>query len=322
MVGARKPAVTKAKKEAKRPVLYSTGAAAERLGLTQAKFRDLATAAGIVPAKTYPNPHHRSTKAFLWAPADVRKLGKRKAVRDALAAKDTPRPVRGTSYWDAVFTKRYGCPGAAVGDAAEALFEVNRYARTDACSKANTGEIHQLKREFIDLLVRMDRVDRVVRIAMSRPGKPCWGCGGTGDPTFGDDFDQGDGDDEYVDGGGTSGGPGSCSRCGGSRWYRAPRVDYLLAIHVTVEGRSYSWVVPRESFPDLRVDEESTTPPRVALDVGPLARPRTAERKALIRWVVLGHLGMVRPDVDAMLVAEPDVADAVASEETTSSGGP
>lgn len=214
----------KADKEARatlRKYLISTAAAAALLGISVAQLDRLSEPLGLQVAGTYQNPHYRSgPPARLWDIRQVRKLKRRKAVMDARARKGGATKKNR----DAEFVERYGTPAAALPDACDAVFNLNRYTRHPTCADAHKREIWDLKSRLIQHLYQLERyTDRVECLTRTLPRKVCWDCDGTGQ-----DFEEDD----------------RCMSCGGSGDFQPERVVNSYVFSFTVGQQRYTWIQP------------------------------------------------------------------------------
>jgi hypothetical protein len=165
---------------------------------------------------------------------------------------------------------------AAMRDACEAMFNLNRYAKHRSCTADNRDEIYALKHQLVKVLYLLRF--GIGCIEHRVPGKQCYRCDGTG---YGEDGYDSNNEDEYDDNYG-----GGCRRCGGSGWYHRPTV--LMLFRFEIDGKKYAWHMP-EGKVDFRY--ETTCEPadwQNEAEEKPLnlAPSRFAEAKALVRWVI------------------------------------
>ena len=241
--------------------LLSSGAAAELLGLTTAKFRRLVTKLALVPDGTYVNPHYRSgPSAHLWHRDNVERLRTTEEYTAILAA---PPPKR--LDWDAKVAEKYGSPEAAIPDAARALFSLNMYTRHDKCGPSNREEIRSLKAAFVTALYKAEKfTDRVEALVRKLPEKECYGCEATGTTEWGED----------------------CDRCRGTGIYLPAKEVRSYAFHFSIAGEHYCWVEPDFAIGFVPKVEETraATPPRELDTAIDLPTGTFVEAKALIRF--------------------------------------
>ena len=164
----KKQAETEEKKARleRRKQLLSTPAAAELLGITAEQFRALAKRLGWQPEDEYENPHSRRGQMCpLWAPENVRSLVggqeiaaiKQRTAR--LAEAKATKPARRLES----LTRRFPRWRDAIPAAAEAMFNLNRYAKWKACTNDHKNEIYHLKNRFVCLLYE-DHLDIGARL--------------------------------------------------------------------------------------------------------------------------------------------------------------
>src|SRR5580698_5678404 len=106
------------------------------------------------PVEEVVNPHYRSgPPSRLYDPRDLVIAKEDPAI---LISKIPFKPPRKKVDYPAKFAVRYPSKEAAIPDAAEALWNLNRYARHAACKRSNQEEIYDLKSKFLKLLCAKD----------------------------------------------------------------------------------------------------------------------------------------------------------------------
>jgi len=103
----------------------------------------------------------------------------------------------------------------ALPEAAEAMFNLNRYAKWERCASAHRQEIYDLKNNFVRLLYQSGYAVEVRRHAVPRAGLVCWGCDGYG-----------------------------CERCDDTGFYRRPDELVYIAFRFRIGERLFSWHQP------------------------------------------------------------------------------
>jgi hypothetical protein len=157
-------------KERKHEYCYKS-TAIKLLGLSPKKFEQL----GLKPDKIVSNPHYRSA-----APSQ---LFNRKRI-EQLA--ETPEVIalqpkkRKPKDWGNVFSKRYEDRESSIIDVANAMFNLNRYAKHETCAARNRAEIYHLKNLLIRHLYNMGLCISVGVHQKTLQRKECWHCDGTG----------------------------------------------------------------------------------------------------------------------------------------------
>lgn len=189
--------------------------------------------------------------------------------------------------WSMTMRERYGTPANAIGDAADALFNLNGYARRATCSRAHRAEIHALKSAFIETMyARKVFTDRVISISRTLPAKLCFVCDGSGynRPPFYDDANvatrSADDDDDYSDG---------CDRCNGTGWYQQARDAVSYVFHFAIEGKHYCWIQPDDALsfePKADAEEKDDGSPRELEPALTISRDKLSEGKAIVRYAL------------------------------------
>jgi hypothetical protein len=148
----------------------------------------------------------------------------------------------------------------ALPAAAEALFNLNRYAKRRSCQADHRAWIYGLKTGFLRLLCRLGLATEAKVHAVPREGKPCFAYHGGED----------------------------CERCDGTGWYVLPGPQEFIAFRFEVGGTPFAWHQPRElvDWPvELRDDAEPWEPEGGAKPVALPAR-EFAAAKDLLQFVL------------------------------------
>ncbi|MEO8182923.1 MAG: hypothetical protein ABI895_29175 [Deltaproteobacteria bacterium] len=165
-------------------------------------------------------------------------------------------------------TRKYGTPSAAVADAAESLFSLNRYAKHTTCTAKNRDDIYGLKNRFIVWLVERCYLRGWGHHEIVKPEKilECY-C--------------------------MAYGVGGCHRCDHTGVHRRlpELVLRFVVLRFVIGEKTYTWHQPAESItfeysPKAAqlVDAADWAPERDK----PIEMPRSrfAKAKALLRWVM------------------------------------
>ncbi len=193
------------------------------------------------------------------------------AKRKADRRRETRRPV---DYAE-VFAARYGDPTAALADACESMFLLNRHAKR--LSRNNADQVYGLKNRFLEKLWTQGFcASASIHLSPTRDLE-CHSCEWTGESHFDDDlFD----DESYLSE------PGVCRRCYGTGIYRTRGGKPYWAFRFVVGDKGYSWHQPThhtlwaEPVGDPRPDHEVLAVAKAT------KRFKITEAKALITWVV------------------------------------
>jgi hypothetical protein len=262
------------------------------LGITDAQFRRLAKQLQIEPEDYYRNPHHRSgSRCPLWPPESILDLvgGAEVAAvhersRKLQEAKKSKRQQRRLKLQE-----RYPDWHQALAPAADALFDLNRYAKWDTCSRKHREAIYGLKGGLIRLLYQLGYATEVKLHHVPREGLRCRRCNGTGQADDGawDDVDR-HGRDQWLDPLDEDLDAGGCRRCGGSGWYRPPDELTYVAIRFAIDGRTYGWHQPEDQIDwpyEVTAADETWHPAQEEKPVN-LSSAKFADAKAVITYVL------------------------------------
>lgn len=159
------------------------------------------------------------------------------------------------------FEKQYGSPDNALVDAAQAMFDLNRYAKI--CErKAEISTIYSLKNQFIRLLYDLGKCVSAQKHIQQTEEKECWGCEGDG-----------------------------CERCDDTGIYKKAGTIAYYSLAFEIEGKRFAWHQPEDSvLYRIALTEEDAPMP----DLNDMPRPvgewgaNITKAKALVRWVVAG----------------------------------
>jgi len=208
----------------------------------------------------------RKAREVLGEPDDVRKLdGGRKQYlwrpERVLTLINDPRvtgyKTRNTKDYAATFNDKYDDLQAAIEDAAEALFNLNRYAKHAKCAERHRKRIYELKTRFIRLLYRRGYCIAAAEHVVVRPPRKCRGCDGWG-----------------------------CERCNFTGEFKPRPLEYVM-FQFEINGRRYAWHQPHErvNWPfRCTTEDDGGWTPEFEKPLN-MSTNRFAEGKALIEWV-------------------------------------
>jgi hypothetical protein len=183
----------------------------------------------VAPVDKAKNPHYRTgPEVFLYDPRDLLRAKKKKAFSEAVAKHANAK----SKDWPTFMAARYGSPEAAIPDAAEALFNLNRYTRHKSCSEPHRNEILRLKSRFIRMLYVLEKfTDRVEKLVRLLPELACW-CEGL----------------EL-----------NCEKCGETGVFREEQTVATYVFYFTIGDRKYCWM-QRDDHLDFSPRVEETKP--------------------------------------------------------------
>jgi hypothetical protein len=220
------------------------------LGLTANAFDKLS----VEPVKVVRNPHYRNQQSYLYDKEQIHNL---RNTPEVLALKPTKRKPKD---WSGIFYKRYPDETDAINAACFALFNLNRYAKHQSCSKRNKEEVYILKNKLIEWLYHAGYCQSV---GIHKPiEKECFTCYGSG---------------QWHDG-------SECFKCDGTGIYKGAS---FFVFRFNVDGQNYCWHQPMESI-SFHPDITSATDTINETEVKPLeiSKSKLAESKALLKWVI------------------------------------
>ncbi len=216
----------------------NTKEAASRLNVSVSQFRWLANKRGIEPADYYINPGYFSgPMGMLWAtkiigPLKHTKLYKQMVDRNAsrserwrlqdeldLQKRESERLARREKFEHRYASKEF----QLVLDSANAMFELNRYAKHDDCHPWTRRRIYNLKSPLIRCLEQRGYCESTAVHLMRVPAKECFGCDGGGM-----DYDTGR----------------DCYRCGGTGEFKPATEFRFIAFQFQVGDVKYRWHQP------------------------------------------------------------------------------
>lgn len=231
-----------------------TATAMELLGLPRRAFRKL----GLKPARIVKNPYCSSQQAYLYDRTVVLSLVGSPSVRALQPKPRTPVDYAGR------FIRRYGQPDKALPDAAEAMWNLNRYAKHRCCRPSNRSEIYELKNDLVRLLYARGFCADAYRHVKRLPARECWRCDGSGAGWDGD----------------------PCPRCNGTGVYGTSCDRVSIVFRFEIDGHRYTWHQP-EKLVNFTFTLTKADAPMCDVEVKPLEIPRgqLARCKALVRWV-------------------------------------
>lgn len=236
------------------------------LGLSPKNFERL----HLEPDKIVRNPHYSSASPSLLYKRD--RIEKLVNTPEVLALQSKPRKPKD---WAALFVKRYSTPAQAQGDVADAMFNLNRYAKHETCAARNRAEIYHLKERLIERFLQFGLCSSVALHIQKLQKQSCWGCAGTG---LWADKDTGELD--------------NCQQCRGSGVYNSARELKFYIFSFQVGSKNYSWHQPYENVKiKLEVTSEVTSKWNES-EARPLTMPqrKLAEAKTLVRWFLEDNL--------------------------------
>lgn len=178
-------------------------------------------------------------------------------------------------------TNRYPHWRDALPDAAEAMFNLNRYAKHRSCTQENREDIYDMKNRLVRLLYKLGMCESAHLHQVPMPGKPCYGCNGTGKATR--KFDRLDYEEEDFDDSDLT-----CYRCGGSGWYQQPTTFENICFKFSIGGKPYCWHQPKGSVDfEYRLVEASNdwVPDQGAKELT-IPRSRLSKAKEVVHYVL------------------------------------
>lgn len=169
----------------------------------------------------------------------------------------------------------------ALPDAAEAMFNLNRYAKHRSCTQENREDIYDMKNRLVRLLYTLGLCESAHLHQVPMPGKPCYGCNGTGTATRKFerlDFEEEDFDDSDL----------ACYRCGGSGWYQQPTTFEYVCFKFSIGGKPYCWHQPKGSvdFEYQLVEAPNDWVPDQGAKELTMRRARLSKAKEVVRYVL------------------------------------
>lgn len=232
---------------------------------TAAKLLGIATKhvqAMLEPVDYVDNPHCRSAgQVARYDPLDLVRVSNQKRV--AVARKRCgPKPAKN---FVPIFERRYNTRENAVPVTADALWNLNRYAKHKACTDKHREEIYQLKNSLLKALAERGYLRGVGEHTLTKPKMQleCWRCDGLG-----------------------------CNRCNFTGvWRELPELKLkFLVLHYEIDGTIYRFHQPFECLfwkpydfaPSMGT---GTWTPEYEKPIT-LPASKFSEAKALIRWVL------------------------------------
>lgn len=229
------------------------------LGISKAKFETL----GLSPDKTVPNPHYRSgPPAYLFNRETIEKMA---ATPEIEAMR--PKPKKSVDY-AARFAKRYGTPQDALLDVADAMFNLNRYAKHETCRAGNRTEIYDLKSRFIKWLYDQGYCQSCYLHITVGNSVTCWGCDGTGLWSSWDGFD--------ID---------RCRKCDGTGRYKKKKFEFAV-FRFVIDDHPFCWHQPTEklTFSPNYTSDQPTAMNETETKPLEIAYRKLTESKQLVKW--------------------------------------
>jgi len=207
----------------------ATPDAAKQLGLSDAQFRRIASQKCLEPADWYTNPHYKSGPPCpKWSVKDLRRVARHSDVKRLLEKNNKPKRTAEEIQKSKLerMHRKYGEPGIAIPDACEAMFNLNRYAKHDSCTRDNRLDIYALKEGLISHLITQGVLEDVGRHLVKYADKSCFGCNGSG-----------------------AGWDGlECQRCDGTGIYSPGRTKTFIVFRFLVNENRYCWHSPADQF--------------------------------------------------------------------------
>ncbi|MCQ3977664.1 MAG: hypothetical protein DPW09_29910 [Anaerolineae bacterium] len=277
-----KRAERQAEREAKRKELCYKSTAIQLLGLTPTGFERLSAELGLEPEKIVENPHYSSA-----APAKLyRRLTIEQLIDDPRLATFRPKTRKPVDY-TTKFIKRYrGNAAAAITDAAQAMFNLNRYVKHETCSARNRREIYGLKNDLIRWLYEAGFCREAYLHLKELEAQECWNCSGTRVAYY---------DDYGVD---------TCRRCRGTGIYRGKRTLKFVVFRFFINEQPFSW---HQRFEDVDFEVKFTGDqqqmPEIEIKELEIPQRKLTEAKALVKWF-LSNCQQTRPVVEASVMPQ------------------
>lgn len=263
-------------------LVYKTTLKTE-FGLTDRLIRMLGE-----PDKRVVNPHTGGAEeASLYMVARVKSF-MREHAREFRALKRKRNPKfkeRKARARDRRFNNRFPNWREALPDAAEAMFNLNRYAKHSSCKRENRTDIYALKNRILKLFHFLGFCETAHLHTVPVLGKRCYSCSGSG---YSDDnagfYD--------ID--------GICHNCDGSGWYEYPFTAEFVCFKFLVADKHYIWHQPKGSidFEYQLVDAPTDWVPDKGEKALNIARADLSKAKQVLRFVLKhGEAEMLRHGV-------------------------
>jgi hypothetical protein len=163
------------------------------------------------------------------------------------------------------FSAKYESWQAALPDACNHLFNLNRYAKRKSCSASHKRDIYLVKDDLIRLLYQLGYCDECYRHTYELAGQICHRCYGAGSDRSGQ----------------------KCGRCRGYGC-RPTRTACLVVFHFIVNKKPFTWHQPEEKVPFsfLVTQPGSAWKPSDGEKEVSLSKNKFAEAKDLISWII------------------------------------
>lgn len=126
----------------------------------------------------------------------------------------------------------------ALPDVCDAVFNLNRYAKTDGCDKQERYKIYANKNRLVDYLYHNDYCYEVIRHEKKLAALTCNSCDGSGFRYNGDD----------------------CFKCGGTGIFRENKTVVYVSLRFKVGQKTYSWHQPEEDLNFTPIITSETVP--------------------------------------------------------------
>jgi len=280
----------------KETALCYKSTATDILGITVGEFDKL----NIPVAETVDNPHHKSSRAYLYNRKLIQRYAKRRSIirirerlsllrakresnKEANRVKMEMRLAKAEEirrqeaerkaelakqeeikrHQD--YSSKYLTLQDALPYAAKAMLNLNRFVKHEDCDRGTRASIYSLKNRFVKLLYHNGYLTGASKHILKTEEKECWSCGGTGIRDSGND----------------------CNRCEGTGIYREAQDIIYVLLQFNINGTKYSWHQPGRL---IDFDVTYTAPNADMPDIGvkPLEIPESqlSEASWLVKWVV------------------------------------
>lgn len=245
-------------KKTKKPLIYQS-TALKLLGLPKAKVDKLK----LKPEREAVNPYYSTApKSKLYDRLKIEKLIDSPKV-NALK----PKPRKSIDH-TVKFKKKYPAKQDAILDAAQAMFNLNRYTKHKSCSAKNRAEIYDIKNIFVEFLYKSGFCKTCYMHHFDADEKDCYACNATGVH-----FDR-------------LGDMQRCKKCSGTGIYqKGGRIEFVV-FSFDIDNNIFTWHQPRESVDfDFTVTEEGGELNETLIKSIEMSKSKFAEAKALVKWV-------------------------------------
>lgn len=212
-------------------LIYKT-TAANKLGISITQFNRL----DIPVSKITRNPYGGDSYSSLYDPALIDSLMDHKEVVKLRERSEKAKKAfqnRKAKDYISIFDRKYDSIEEVRMEAANALFNLNRYTKHTSCSRQHKNEIYRLKYRLIESLYNEGFCTSCYLHKLKRPALECHYCGGTGYLLYGD----------------------RCMACWGTGILKEEKIISFVVFNFEIEGQSYCWHMPKE---EVQFDFETT----------------------------------------------------------------